>query len=124
MADNMSGKAKGGHARAEALSDEQRSEIARRGALARWETPTALRSGQLQIGEIVIDCAVLPDGTRVLSERAISRAFGAKRGGSHWRRKKAGGDGADLPVFLSAKNLLPCISNGILEFPYPSRRGR
>lgn len=42
---------------------------------------------------------------RVLSERALTRGFGGKRGGAHWRRRTAGEVGADLPVFLSAKNI-------------------
>jgi hypothetical protein len=67
--------------------------------------PVALYSGVLPIGDIELDCAVLEDGTRVLSERAVHRAFGSKRGGSHWQRMKASEGGANLPSFLSAKNL-------------------
>ncbi len=59
--------------------------------------PTALYTGTLPIGEVELDCAVLEDGTRVLSERAVHRAFGSKRGGSHWKRMKAN-EGA--PTFL------------------------
>lgn len=75
--------------------------------------PIALYSGKLPIGEIELDCAVLEDGTRVLSERAVHRAFGSKRGGSHWRRVKTGSDGANLPSFLSANNLSPFINNDL-----------
>lgn len=71
----------------------------------------ALYAGPLEIGETTLDCAVLEDGTRVLSERAVHRAFGSKRGGSHWQRIKANPDGADLPSFLSANNLSPFVSN-------------
>lgn len=77
--------------------------------------PSAVYSGLLPIGDIEIDCAVLEDGTRVLSERAVHRAFGSKRGGSHWRRMKANSDGANLPSFLSATNLLPFVSNDLQE---------
>jgi hypothetical protein len=77
--------------------------------------PSAVYSGLLPIGDIEIDCAVLEDGTRVLSERAVHRAFGSKRGGSHWRRMKANSDGANLPSFLSATNLLTFISNDLQE---------
>ncbi|WP_298214291.1 P63C domain-containing protein [Acidocella sp.] len=72
---------------------------------------TALYIGSIPIGEIEFDCAVLEDGTRVLSERAVHRAFGSKRGGSHWRRIKAGQDGANMPSFLSANNYFPFVSN-------------
>lgn len=77
--------------------------------------PSAVYSGLLPIGDIEIDCAVLEDGTRVLSERAVHRAFGSKRGGSHWRRMKANSDGANLPSFLSATNLLTFVSNDLQE---------
>ncbi len=71
--------------------------------------PIALYSGVLPIGGVELDCAVLQDGTRVLSERAVHRAFGSKRGGSHWLRVKANPDGANLPSFLSANNLAEFI---------------
>jgi hypothetical protein len=124
-----SGKAKGGVARAEVLTPERRKEISRLAARARWDfrTPTALKTGVLRIGDMEIACAVLPDGTRVLSERALSRALGAKRGGSHWRRKRAGEAGADLPVFLSAKNLSTCINDDLraaLSAPIVYRDGK
>jgi P63C domain len=62
---------------------------------------------------MIIPAAVLDDGTRVISERGMSKALGAKRGGSHWQRKKKAEEegGAFLPVFLSANNLKPFVSN-------------
>ena len=48
--------------------------------------------------------------TRVISERAFSRAIGSKRGGSHWVRRRQNPTGANLPVFLSANNLKGFIS--------------
>jgi hypothetical protein len=100
-------QSKGGTARAAALSDSEKSEIAKKAAAARWnpDVPQAILDGHLKIGEVDIECAVLRDGTRLLSERAITKGFGGKRGGAHWRRKKAGESGADLPVFLSANNI-------------------
>ncbi|OQM76460.1 P63C domain-containing protein [Manganibacter manganicus] len=77
------------------------------------QLPVAVYSGTLPIGDIEIDCAVLEDGTRVLSERAVHRAFGSKRGGSHWRRVKANPNGANLPSFLSATNLSAFIDNDL-----------
>jgi hypothetical protein len=67
--------------------------------------PKAAHEGLLKIG---ISCAVLEDGTRVLSEREVTKALGGKRGGSHWLRKKGG---AELPVYLSANNLKPFIDS-------------
>jgi hypothetical protein len=66
--------------------------------------------GSLKIGDKIIPCAVLPDKTRVLSERAIAAALGLKRGGSHWIRKRENEGGADLPVYLSSPWLQPFIS--------------
>lgn len=114
---NVSGKAKGGYARSEAMTAEERKTSAMVAAQARWGTaiPQALSEGTLRIGEIDIDCAVLPDGTRVLSERALTKGFGGKRGGAHWRRKKAGDAGADLPVFLSAKNISSNLPKDLIK---------
>lgn len=113
----ISGKAKGGVARASALPKERLIEIAKEGASARWgsDIELAKRSGVLQIGEIAIPCAVMEDGTRLLSERAITKAFGGKRGGSHWKRLKENPDGAYLPVFLSAKNISANLNKDFAE---------
>ena len=56
MSDQVEGRAKGGVARAEKLSPAQRSEIARRGAAAKWalaaeNLPIAEYSGVLKIGD-------------------------------------------------------------------------
>lgn len=117
MSEEVKGKAKGGLARAASLTDEQRKEIAAKGAEARWgdDIEIAKRFGAIEIGDISIPCAVLADGTRVLSERAITKAFGGKRGGSHWKRMKEMDQGAYLPVFLSAKNINPFINKDLQE---------
>ena len=113
----VTGKAKGGHARAAALTKTERKEIAERAAAARWhkEVPQASHSGILKIGDVEIECAVLPDGMRVLSERAITKGFGGRRGGAHWRRKDQGDIGADLPVFLSARNISSNLPNDLVK---------
>jgi hypothetical protein len=103
----------GGKARAQKMTDEERRSSARRAAAARWgkkEPPRAIKEAPLTIGNIEFECAVLDDDSRVLSERAFSRAIGAKRGGSHWQRRKQNPDGANLPVFLSANNLRPFVT--------------
>ena len=69
----------------------------------------ATHDGTINIGDLEIECAVLEDETRVISERAFSRALGSKRGGSHWVRKRKLPDGAKLPIFLSASKLKPYI---------------
>lgn len=110
-------KVKGGIARAEKLAPERRKQIAEQAALARWGTksvggPSPVRAshtGILKIGESEIPCAVLEDGTRVVSERGLVKSFGGKRGGYYWRQKKANPDGASLPPVLVANNLKPFI---------------
>lgn len=77
------------------------------------EVLDAVYSGKLPIADIELDCAVLDGGFRVLSERAVHRAFGSKRGGSHWKRMKENEGGANLPSFLSAKNYSPFISKDL-----------
>lgn len=72
--------------------------------------PSAAYEGVLTIGDVQIPCAVLEDGTRVLSEREVTKSLGGKRGGSHWLRKQAG---AELPVYLSANNLKPFIDSDL-----------
>ncbi len=82
---------------------------------AKGNLPVALYSGILPIGDVELDCAVLEDGTRVLSERAVHRAFGSKRGGSHWKRMKESEGGANLPSFLSATNLAPFLPASLAD---------
>lgn len=92
MADGAdeSGKARGGRARAESLTPEERSHIAKRGAEARWKHGRAkvLRATHgsadhpLRIGDVQIPCYVLEDGTRVLTQAGFTGAVGMARGGS------------------------------------------
>jgi hypothetical protein len=83
------GAAKGGRARASVLTAEERSEIAREGARARWakagkgiaeaspapaepvvapeDLPYSAFPGKLQMGDVELECHVLSDGRRVLT---------------------------------------------------------
>jgi len=122
------GGLKGGKARAEALTPEERREIAREAARARWSKtkegstqdriPRATHTGILQIGEISIPCAVLEDGTRVLSEHGITNALLGSRSGASKRLKRAlQEEGAPLPLFLAPRNLKTFISDDLLNGP-------
>lgn len=77
--------------------------------------PKATHTGELIIGELVLPCAVLEDGTRVLSQRGVMRALGRKRGGSLWRRRTSAiiAGGPPLPLVISGKNLEPFISDSL-----------
>jgi len=114
--EKVSKQSKGGKARADALSPEARAEIASNAAKARWAAPKATHVGELHIGELTIQCAVLPDGKRVLSQRGLGRALGRGYGGQDWRRQELSGTdgGGKLPFFLSAKTLIPFISIDLL----------
>ena len=63
----------------------------------------------LIIGEIEIDCYVLEDETRVLSQRGVFASVNATRGGPRGLSDL----GAELPRFASQKWLQPFISNDL-----------
>ncbi len=103
------GRAIGGHARAAALTKEERREIAQRAAAARWgkDLPHATHEGAIMIGDTEIACAVLNTGQRVITQSGFMLALGRARqakGRQHYK-----GD-VNLPAFLTAQNLKPFIS--------------
>jgi hypothetical protein len=106
------GRAKGGFARAESLTPEQRQEIARYAAAKRWEASSGLpketHAGVLPLGGMNLACGVLDNDTRVLSTRGITRAFGGRRTGT------SAGDSSkrapELPSFLGSEAIRPFIS--------------
>ena len=113
----ISPQSKGGDARAKALTQDERSAIARRAALARHSKgmPKAIAEGSLFIGNLRIACAVLEDETRVLTQEGFLTAIG--RAG-----KAKGGEGAAVdgkPAFLRAKNLEPFISSDLIASTTP-----
>jgi hypothetical protein len=113
MSDEITGKARGGFARAEVLTPSKRSEIARKAAAARWggEQPRkATHTGDLKIGDITIPCYVLDGGIRVLSRRGVSAAFTGGIGGGRARN-----DGErNLPRILTSSAVRPFLSNELV----------
>lgn len=115
--------AQGGKARAAKLSKEQRSEIARVAAETRWGPlraglPRATHEAPLRIHGIEIPCAVLEDGTRVLSRTGLLRTIGRKgkaKGGRKYDLELE----SQLPVFLTADNLKPFISDELRQNSKP-----
>ena len=71
--------------------------------------PPSAHAGEIHIGDITLDCAVLEDGRRVLSQRGVNRALGRKHGGEDFKRRNA--PGGELPVFLGPANLRPYVSS-------------
>ncbi len=113
------GKARGGYARAEKLSAEERSEIAKKGAAARWggdEIPRATHIGELEISGRKLACAVLEDGRRMLSQSTFLTAIGRSPKGKGGQ-VAISADG--LPPFLAAKGLTPYISSELREATVP-----
>ena len=76
--------AEGGKKRAANLTKQERSEAARLAAAARWggDLPVADYNGVLQIGDLQFPCAVLSDGTRVLTQSDFMAGMGMYYSGS------------------------------------------
>jgi hypothetical protein len=131
MSEEISGKAKGGFARAESLAPKERSLIAQKAAAARWADkdvavvggPRVLESFKsiLDIAGTKLPCAVIitPEGVqRVLSETGITAAILGSRSGASKRLKKAAEDeGALLPIFMAPGQLKRFITKELLEGP-------
>ena len=115
--------AKGGRARAENMTSEQRRAAARKAAEERWRqvaketgTSEATVTGELRIGELTIPCAVLNDGTRVLSETGVVKALGLYRSGAVQAREKESAEpGAQLPLFVANKNIKPFVEKDLAD---------
>src|SRR5689334_16962477 len=76
----------------------------------------ATHEGDLRIGEVTIHAYNLPDKTRVLSRIGFLKALG-RTGKAKGGRKYD--DEFKTPIFLSAHNLKPFISNELLENSKP-----
>ena len=106
---------KAAKARADSLTPEQRRDIARRAARARHATaspkediPRAEYTGTLEIGEIVLQCAVLQNQMRVISEVSVARELGRGTGGKK-RNPATTSGGLPMPAFLSGARLEPFV---------------
>lgn len=64
----------------------------------------------LTVGTASIDCFVLEDETRVLSQRGMFKGLGVARGGPRHEREPSN-TGAEIPRFASQNWLKPYISN-------------
>jgi hypothetical protein len=108
------GAAKGGRARAEVLTPEERAESARKAAVARWgsDLPKATHGDPehpLRIGDIELPCYVLDDGRRVVVQRGMLRGLDMKQG-------TAGrGAGDRLAKFIATKSINPYVPKGLAD---------
>ena len=82
------------------------------------------------IGEKEIKCAVLEDGTRILTQTGVYKAFDRQQRGRRQRDPVLDINGKQIPIpaFLGGKNLMPYISEAerdqILPIKYKSLNGR
>jgi len=110
-------QSKGGKARAEKLSKEQRSEISSLAAQARWskegtQYPIAAYGSPdrpLKIGNMDIPCYVLDDGRRVITQAGMLLALEMSAGTA----TKGGGD--RLTNFATTKSIKPFVSDSLME---------
>src|SRR2546428_9189910 len=101
MADEAKKEAgrQGGLKRAEALSDEQKKEIAQKAALARWGARATHKGNFKEQFGIDVDCYVLDDAqkTAVISQRGMGAALGM------------GISGSRLPMFVNSKGMVSYV---------------
>ena len=102
------------------MTPAQRSEAARKAAAARWSSttiPTVLAGSSdrpLTIGDTNVECYVLDDGTRVITQASMLQAIGRSR-------RVPGAEGADegLPPILRAKSIRAFIPDHVIEQAQP-----
>jgi hypothetical protein len=105
---------RGGKARAEKLSPEQRTKIAREAAQRRWQDPTPLAifgadDKPIRIADIEVPCYVLDDKRRVIPMSGMLDTLAMARGGSEVRGMNR------LELFVSRDRIKPFVSNDLLE---------
>lgn len=85
--DDVTGKARGGKARMEALSPDERRAQAQKGAAVRWsgeikKVTHGSDDHPLKIGDIEIPCYVLENDIRVISQRGLQGGIGMSLSGA------------------------------------------
>ncbi|WP_321951857.1 P63C domain-containing protein [Paraburkholderia bannensis] len=108
-AKKVANRSKGGAARAESLSSDERKAIAKKAAVARWgEKPYRVTHKGSFFDEfgIDVDCYVLDDQkkTAVISQRGMGLAIGLK-----------GGSGRAFPDFAKGKTIASVLGADLLE---------
>lgn len=120
MTDDGDGPSRGGRARAQKLSPAERKAVAIKAASARWnkDVPEAMYGSEdrpLQLGGTDIQCFVLEDETRVLTQADFLGALGRHRKANV--RNEGGED--RLPAILQGKSIYPFISEDLKEKSRP-----
>lgn len=107
----------GGTKRAQVLDPSRRRAIATKAALVKAGYPRATHNGGLKIGDLDVDCYVLEDGRRLLTQESFLLVMGRAA-------KAKGGQGVlssvdSTPPFLAASNLKPLIQKEITQSTTP-----
>ncbi len=99
------GRAKGGFARAAALTPKQRQDIARGGAEARWGSKATHKGNFKDEFGIDVDCYVLDDAakTAVISKRGMAAALGYSVGGDR------------IPGLVNSKSITPYVGRDLRQ---------
>lgn len=109
-------QAKGGKARAEKMTADERKEVAQFAANKRWQRiktnlPSTQLEGVLKINDTELEVAVLSNGKRIISQSSVFKALGRPS-----RGVRATLDGEIiLPAFMDAANLIPYINQDLME---------
>src|ERR1700686_817162 len=120
------GRVRSGQARMSKLNPKERSELAKKAAAARWksvgreELRYATHMGEIKLaeGEIALPCAVLEDGTRVLTQAGFLTAIG-RRGKPKNTYLQTETGVTKVPVFLAAENLREFVSDELRKDATP-----
>lgn len=104
---NENQQKKAGIARASGMSPEERKSLATKAAHAKWKRDAdglaiAVFEGSVPIGDGSLPCAVLKDGRRIFSERAVADELEHIRSGSEFKKRREQDDGKRLPVYINA----------------------
>src|SRR5262245_43381152 len=120
------GRTRSGKARMAKLNAEERRELARRAARARWEAVAsdaevqrATHMGEIKLADSgPIPCAVLEDGTRVLTQGGFLGAIGRRGKPKDTYRPSEQGI-TKVAVFLQAENLKEFVSSELRKESMP-----
>jgi P63C domain len=99
------GRARGGIARAESLSKDERRDIAKKAAIARWGARATHKGNFKNDFGIDVDCYVLDDEqkTAVISQRGMGATLGFSEGGSR------------LPTFVKGERISGYVGRELAE---------
>ncbi|MFI8593714.1 P63C domain-containing protein [Microbacterium sp. NPDC078428] len=117
---DIMGRAIGGKARAEKMTAAERSASAKKAAEARWSTEPVREvlagspDSPLRIGDTEIECYVLDDDTRVITQASMLTAIGRSK-----RVPGAEGSDGSLPPILRAKSIRPFIPDAVIDQAQP-----